>query len=44
VPELTLGKTYEYRNHDGQLVDIYDNDVLIGTYCIERFDRWNRYV
>jgi len=38
VPELEIGKRYTGRNYDGELVDVYDGEELIGTYCIERFE------
>lgn len=37
VPELELGKRYAGRNFDGELVDVYDGENLLGTFCIERF-------
>jgi len=37
VPELEIGKKYIGWNFDGELVDVYDGEKLVGTYCIERF-------
>jgi hypothetical protein len=37
VPELVLGKQYVGKNFDGGLLDVYDGENRIGTYCVERF-------
>lgn len=37
VPELELGKRYVGKYFDGGLLDVYDGENRIGTYCVERF-------
>ena len=35
---LTVGKTYECKNDDGQFVDILDDTHEFNTYVVERFE------
>lgn len=37
TPELKLREVYYASNNDGQLVDIFDHNKKIGTFCVERF-------
>lgn len=36
---LEMDKLYDGVNDDGQLVDIYDGEKFLGTYCVERFEK-----
>ena len=43
TPMLEIGKLYDGVNDDGQLVDIYDGEKFLGTYCVERFEKIGGY-